>query len=191
MATRTAWTYEDYAALPDDGKRYEIHDGELYVMTAPTSDHQIVSVRLLTALDRYVETRSLGLVLHAPLDVILSDTPGDTTIVQPDIVYLDRERLPALHRRGVEGPPTLVIEILSPTTAATDRSRKRALYARYGVPNFWLVDPDVRVIEAYVLRGSEYALAVRAAGGQPLDLPPFVDLGLVPDSLWPRFPLEP
>ena len=146
---------------------------------------------MLTALDRHVEARSLGLVLHAPLDVILSDTPGDTTIVQPDIVYLDRERLPALHRRGVEGPPTLVIEILSPTTAATDRSRKRALYARYGVPNFWLVDPDVRVIEAYVLRGGEYALAVRATGEQPLDLPPFVDLGLVPDSLWSPFSLEP
>ncbi len=191
MTARVALTYQDYAALPDDGKRYEIHDGELSVMTAPTSDHQIVSARLLRALDRHVEARRLGLVLHAPLDVILSDTAADTTIVQPDIVYLDPERLPALHRRGVEGPPTLVIEILSPTTAATDRTRKRALYARYGVPNFWVVDPDVRVIEAYVLRGDEYALAVRAAGGQPLDLPPFVDLGLVPDLLWPPFSLDP
>jgi Uma2 family endonuclease len=187
MTARVALTYRDYAALPDDGKRYEVHDGELSVMTAPTSDHQIVSARLFTTLHRHVEARRLGLVLYAPLDVILSDT----TIVQPDIVYLDRERLPALERRGVEGPPTLVIEILSPTTAATDRSRKRALYTRYGVPNFWLVDPDVRVIEAYVLRGGEYALAVRAAGGQPLDLPPFVDLGLVPDSLWPPFSLDP
>ena len=191
MTTRVALTYRDYAALPDDGKRYEIHDGELSVTPAPTSDHQIVSVELLTALDRHVRARSLGLVLHAPLDVILSDTAGDTTIVQPDIVYLDRERLPALHRRGVEGPPTLVIEILSPTTAATDRGRKREVYARYGVPNFWLVDADVRVIEAYVLRGGEYTLAVAATGGLPLDLPPFVDLGLVPDSLWPRFPLAP
>ena len=191
MTARVALTYQDYAALPEDGKRYEIHDGELCVMAAPTADHQIVSVRLLTTLHRHVEARRLGLVLHAPLDVILSDTAAETTIVQPDLVYLDREQLPALHRRGVEGPPTLVIEILSPTTAATDRSRKRALYARYGVPNFWLVDPDVRVIEAYVLRDGEYALAVRAAGGQPLDLPPFVDLGLVPDSLWPPFSLEP
>jgi len=186
MTARVALTYQDYAALPDDGKRYEIHDGELSVMTAPTSGHQIVSVRLLTALHRHVEARRLGLVLHAPLDVILSDT----TIVQPDLVYLDRERLPALRRRGVEGPPTLVIEILSPTTAATDRGRKRALYARYGVPNLWLVDPDARVIDAYVLRGGEYALAVRAAGGQPLDLPPFADLGLVPDSLWSPFSLD-
>ena len=191
MTARIALTYRDYEALPDDGKRYEIHDGELSVTPAPTSDHQIVSVRLLTALDRHVGARSLGLVLHAPLDVILSDTAGDTTIVQPDIVYLDRERLPALHRRGVEGPPTLVIEILSPTTAATDRGRKREVYARYGVPNFWLVDADVRVIEAYVLRGGEYTLAVAATGGLPLDLPPFVDLGLVPESLWPRFPLAP
>jgi Uma2 family endonuclease len=191
MTARVALTYQDYAALPEDGKRYEIHDGELCVMTAPTSDHQIVSVRLFRVLDRHVEARSLGLVLYAPLDVILSDTAAETTIVQPDIVYLDRERLPALRRRGVEGPPTLVIEILSPTTAATDRGRKRALYARYGVSNLWLVDPDVRVIDAYVLRGGEYALSVRAAGGQPADLPPFVDLGLVPDSLWSPFSLEP
>ena len=187
MTARVALTYQDYAALPDDGKRYEIHDGELFVMAAPTSDHQIVSVRVFRTLDRHVEARGLGLVLYAPLDVILSDT----TIVQPGIVYLDRERLPALRRRGVEGPPTLVIEILSPKTAATDRGRKRVLYARYGVPNLWLVDPDVRVIEAFVLRGGEYALTVSAAGSQPLDLPPFVDLGLVPDSLWPPFSLEP
>src|SRR5712692_7997128 len=99
MTARVTLTYQDYAALPDDGKRYEIHDGELSVMTAPTSDHQIVSARLFTTLHRHVEARRLGLVLYAPLDVILSDT----TIVQPDIVYLDRERLPALQRRGVEG----------------------------------------------------------------------------------------
>src|ERR1700693_4963765 len=103
MTARVPLTYQDYAALPEDGKRYEIHDGELCVMTAPTSDHQIVRVRLLRALDRHVEERRLGLVLHAPLDVILSDTAADTTIVQPDIVYLDREHLPALHRRGMEG----------------------------------------------------------------------------------------
>src|SRR5712692_2153242 len=82
MTARVALTYQDYAALPDDGKRYEIHDGELSLMTAPTSDHQIVSVRLLRALDRHIEARGLGLVLHAPLDVILSDTAAETTIVR-------------------------------------------------------------------------------------------------------------
>ena len=187
MTARVALTYQDYAALPDDGKRYEIHDGELSVTPAPMSDHQIVIGNLFMILAPHVKARSLGLVILAPLDVILSNT----TIVQPDLVYLDPERLPALHGRGVEGPPTLAIEVLSPTTGTTDRTTKRDLYARYGVPYLWLVDPKVRVIEAYVLRGGEYALAVRAAGGQALDLQPFVDLGLVPDLLWPPFSLAP
>ena len=90
-----------------------------------------------------MKARSLGLVILAPaLDVILSET----TIVQPDLVYLDPERLPALGRRGVEGAPTLAIEVLSPTTGTTDRTTKRDLYARYGVPYLWLVDPEARAI---------------------------------------------
>ncbi|MBI2206649.1 MAG: Uma2 family endonuclease [Candidatus Rokubacteria bacterium] len=181
MTARIALTYRDYEALPNDGKRYEIHDGELYVTATPTSDHQIVSVRLVTHLHLHVESRQLGIVLHAPLDVILADT----TILQPDIVYLDRERRPALHRRGVEGPPTLVVEILSPSTAVTDRGTKRQLCARYGVPYFWIVDLRARAVEAFVLRGPEYVPVVTASGSDPVDVPPFVGLGLVPASLWP------
>jgi len=181
MTARVALTYRDYAALPDDGKRYEIHDGELSVMSAPTLQHQIVSANLFRVLDAHVRARNLGLVLYAPLDVILVDT----TVLQPDLVYLDPERLSAGSQRGVEGPPTLVVEILSPTTATTDRTTKRGLYARYGVPYFWLVDPEARMVESHVLRGGEYALAVRASGTPPVDLPPFTDLGLVPSSLWP------
>lgn len=181
MTARIALTYRDYEALPNDGKRYEIHDGELYVTAAPTSDHQIVSVRLVTFLHLHVEARQLGIVLAAPLDVILADT----TILQPDIVYLDRERRPALHKRGVEGPPTLVVEILSPSTALTDRGTKRQLCARYGVPYFWIVDLEARAVEAYALRGADYVLVAAVSGPQPVDLPPFSDLGLVPDSLWP------
>ena len=102
--------------------------------------------------------------------------------------------------RGVEGPPTLAIEILSPSTAPTDRTRKRALYARYGVPYLWLVDPDARDVEAHVLRAPEYVVQARVSRPQPVDLPPFTNLGLVPSSLWPeplplrpggRFPLAP
>ncbi len=181
MTARIALTYRDYEALPNDGKRYEIHDGELYVTAAPTSDHQIVSMRLSAFLHGHVEARQLGIVLAAPLDVILADT----TILQPDIVYLDRERRPALHQRGVDGPPTLVVEILSPSTALTDRGTKRQLCARYVVRHFWIVDLDARAIEAYALRGADYVLAAVASGSEPLDLPPFSGLGLIPDSLWP------
>ena len=95
MTARVAWTYQDYAALPDDGKRYEIHDGELSVMTAPTSLHQIALFKLAKVLDDHVTARNIGLVMVSPLDVILIDTPSETTILQPDVVYLDHGRLEA------------------------------------------------------------------------------------------------
>jgi Uma2 family endonuclease len=185
MTARTAFTYRDYAALPDDGKRYEIHDGELSMTAAPAPLHQIVSVNLVQILCAHVNARGLGLVLYAPLDVILSDTPGETTIVQPDIIFLDRGRRSLISPRAIEGPPTLVVEILSPSTAVIDRVRKRALYARHGVPYYWLVDLDTRDIEADVLRAGEYVVAARVSGTDPVDLPPFVGLSLVPASLWP------
>lgn len=185
MTARVALTYQDYAALPDTGQRYEIHDGELWATPAPTPLHQIVLFNLAKVLDAHAGVRNLGRIMVAPLDVILSDQPGETTILQPDIIFLDRARLRSISHRAIEGPPTLAVEILSPSTAAADRTVKRDLYARYGVPYFWLVDLDARDIEAHVLRAGAYAMATRVSGAEPVDLPPFVDLGLVPSSLWP------
>src|SRR6266849_5052336 len=93
---RVVLTYQDYAALPDDGRRYEIHEGELSVTAAPGSKHQIVSANVFRALDAHVRSHGLGLVLYAPLDVILSDT----TIVQPDIVYVATDRIGRISERG-------------------------------------------------------------------------------------------
>lgn len=90
-------------------------------------------------------------------------------VVQPDLIYLDASRLQAVSTRGIEGPPTLIVEILSPATTLIDRSTKRQLYARQGVPYYWIVDPEARAGEAYVLSG--YDLAVRATGSQPVSLP--------------------
>ena len=191
MTARIAWTYQDYAALPDDGKRYEIHDGELSPLPTPTSLHQIVLGNLAMALMTHVESRNLGLVMLSPLNVIPSDRPNETTILQPDILFLDRERLSLISERAIEGAPTLAIEILSPSTAATDRGRKRELYARYAVPYLWFVDPDRRELEAHALDSGGYRLAGRASGTGPVDLSPFTDLGLVPASLWPQFPIRP
>jgi Uma2 family endonuclease len=192
MTARVApLTYRDYAALPDDGKRYEIHDGELWEMPAPTTLHQILIGNLFVRLNAHVTARALGLVMLSPLDVILSDRPTETTVLQPDVVYMDNADLELLHMRGIEGPPTLVVEILSPSTAVIDRTRKRELYARYGVPNLWFVDPDAREIEAHVLEAGAYRFARRVSGPEPVDLPPFVDLGLVPSALWPEFTIRP
>jgi Uma2 family endonuclease len=177
-------TYQAYAALPDNGARYEVHDGELSVTPAPTPLHQIVLFNLAKTLDAHVAMRSLGRVMVAPIDVILSDRPNETTILQPDIIFLARDRLHLISDRAIEGAPTLAVEVLSPSTAAADRTAKRDLYARYGVPCFWIVALETRDITAFVLRGGAYTEAARVSGRAPVDLPPFVDLALVPSSLW-------
>jgi Uma2 family endonuclease len=174
-------TYHDYAALPEDGRRYELHDGALSMTPAPGTLHQRVSRNLGVLLHRHVEARQLGEVFFAPLDVILSET----TVVQPDLVYIDGAHRRAVSSRGIEGPPTLVVEILSPSTATIDRVTKPHLYARYGVPHLWLVDPEAQALEALVLEPGGYSLAVRAVGATPVGPPPFQDLALVPSSLWP------
>lgn len=178
---RTILSYKDYEALPADGRRYELHEGELSVTPAPSPKHQEVSLNVVFLLHHHVKTHGLGRVFYAPIDCILSDI----TVVQPDIVYLDSGRLPSITARGIEGPPTLVVEILSPTTTQTDRGVKAQLYARHGVPYYWIVDPEVRSIEAYQLAEGAYQLAGRLAGLEPVSLPPFPDLALDPASIWP------
>ncbi len=167
--------------LPADGRRYEVHAGELSVTPTPSPRHQLCVANLFRVLDHHVRSNGLGVVLFAPLDVILSGT----SVVQPDLVYLANDRMGAISHRGIEGPPTVAIEILSPSTAGVDRLTKQELYASHSVPFVWLVDPDAQVVEVYRLEGTRYGLAVRASSTTPVDLPPFEGLGLVPASLWP------
>lgn len=176
----TILTYKDYEVLPADGRRYELHEGELSVTPAPSPKHQEVSLNLVFLLHHYVKARGLGRVFYAPIDCILSDN----TIVQPDIVYLETKRLPTITSRGIEGPPTLVVEIVSPSTIQIDRRVKFQLYARHEVPYYWIVDPDGRSIEAYTLTEGTYQLTGRLEGLEPVSFPPFPDLVLAPASLW-------
>jgi Uma2 family endonuclease len=119
-------------------------------------------------------------VLFAPLDVILTDA----NIVQPDLVFLDHERMSRSSRRGVEGPPTLLVEVLSPGTTGVNRNVKRTLYAREGVPFYWIVDPEARTLEAFRAEGSLSTLVMRASGRDPCRLPAFDDLPFVVEDLW-------
>ena len=185
MSPQSAFTYRDYEALPNDGRRYEIHDGELCVTPAPSLEHQIIHMNLVRVLLQHIPSVAPGMLLSAPLDVILADRPDETSIVQPDILYVAPDRMSLTSRRGIEGGPTLAVEILSPSTRTIDRITKRRLYARYSVPFLWLVDPDARVVEAFVLENDRYVLAVSAGGPEPVDLPPFTGLALVLDALWP------
>jgi Uma2 family endonuclease len=181
MADRTILlTYRDYCELPADGRRYEIHDGELSVTPAPNPRHQRLVGAIYKALDAHVRSRGLGEVLLSPLDVILSDI----AIVQPDVIYLERSRAGAVSSRGIEGAPTLAVEILSPWTAAIDRQRKPQLYARYGVPFYWIVDPEARAVEAQALGPGGYVHAGRLAGEERAVLPPLGNLVLDAGALW-------
>jgi Uma2 family endonuclease len=179
MPTRALLTYSDYAALPDDGRRYELHKGELSEIPTPGTRHQGTIVNLITLLNEHVRSRGLGEVFVAPTDCILSNV----TVVQPDVFYIAADRLTIISERGIEGAPTLVVEVLSPSTAHLDRGRKMTLYAEHGVPYYWIVDPESRSVEAYTLTGAVYALAGYVIS-EPAALPPFSDLTIDPASIW-------
>jgi Uma2 family endonuclease len=181
MGTRVILTYRDYEALPADGRRYELHEGELSVTPAPGTQHQRVIGRLYRLLSQHADARGLGEVFVSPVDCILSDT----TVVQPDIVYVESSRSSLVSARGIEGPPTLVVEVLSPSTAQIDRGTKFQLYARYGVPHYWIVELEGRSIEAYALAEGASRLAARLDRGERGALPPFADLTIGAPSLWP------
>lgn len=170
--------YDDYARIPPDGKRYELLEGELYVTPAPSPLHQRVSKRLQRKLEAYFEARGLGEVFNAPIDVIL--TPHD--VVQPDLVLVTD---PAqVSRRGIEGPPALVVEVLSPATRDRDRTTKARRYAALGVRHYWMLDPDGPCLECYRLEGGGYVLAARAGGDESLTHPDWPDLVLALADLW-------
>lgn len=146
------WTYADYAAIPDDGNRYEVLKGVLYMSPAPTPPHQRVSVRLTVFLFQFVEAAGYGQVFHAPTDVELG--PGD--IVQPDEFVLLNANIGQVGDKRVFGAPDLVIEILSPSTMYHDLHGKLDAYERAGVPECWIVNPGERTVELFVLENGMY-----------------------------------
>ena len=148
---------------------------------APSLPHQRLVGRLFVLLRQHVEEHGLGEVFVSPVDCILSDT----TVVQPDLVYLESERLSLASTRGIEGPPTLAVEIVSRSTAQVDRGAKLQLYARHGISHYWIVDPEAQSIDAYALTGGVFQAAVRLAGADRGSLPPFPGSTIAVATLWP------
>jgi Uma2 family endonuclease len=144
----TPWTYDDLRSLPDDGKRYEIIEGVLYLMTGPSGKHVAALIELNALLLPYVAALG-GRLVNPVVDVFF---PGADP-VQPDMVVLLPGGLARLTARGIEGPPDLVVEVLSPSSRGHDALTKRALYGRAGVREYWLVDPDRETIEVLSLVG--------------------------------------
>ena len=154
MGISTKYTHADLLAIPDDGKRREILDGEMIVSPSPKLFHQTIVLRLALALGKYLESHPIGKLFIAPLDVILSELD----VLQPDLLLVLNERLWIL-QDWVRGAPDLVIEVLSASTMTNDRGPKLKAYARFGVPECWIVDPEANAIEVYRMALQEYRLS--------------------------------
>ena len=176
--TSGRWTYAEFARLPSEGGvRNEILAGELFVTPAPALRHQRVVTKLATLLAQFVHDHTSGEVFVGPVDVLF----GEGDYVEPDLVFVARGREALLTDRGIEGPPDLVVEVLSPATEARDRGTKLRRYRHFGVGEYWIVDPDARTVEIWKLAaGAEEPLVVGGedhirwtplAGGDTLEAP--------------------
>jgi Uma2 family endonuclease len=151
------WTYEEYYRL-DDERRYEIIDGALREAPAPDTWHQSWVGELLIILQKHVKRRRLGKVFVAPVDVVLD--PENT--VQPDLVFVSTAHLGLIQKRAIFGVPDLLVELVSPCSVRRDRYDKKALYARFGVREFWIGDPANRSLEILTLRSGQHELLCSA-----------------------------
>ena len=151
--------YADLLDMPDDGRRYEIHGGELVVVPSPLPRHQMAAQTIFLLLHGHARDTG-GTALIAPLDIVLDEFD----VVQPDVVFFRAERRHLVQPDTVtRHPPDLAVEVLSPSTAAVDRGRKMRMFATYGVPEYWIVDPIRKRIEVHALEHGGYRQAQAAA----------------------------
>jgi Uma2 family endonuclease len=173
------WAYGDLFKLPDDGKRYEIIEGELYELPPPSEKHQRVSALAIQVI--LPEVMRLGARwYHAPTGVFMAGADP----VQPDLLVLLPDNPAPISERGVEGAPDLVVEILSPSNPKHDRITKRRLYARGGVREYWLVSPEMEVVEVLLLEGDSYRTHVHASGDELVTSTVLPDLSFPASALF-------
>lgn len=178
------FTYEDYKSLPEsETKRYELLGGELVMVPSPTEHHQRISRNLLLILWQFVRERDLGQVYAAPLDVVLG-VGEEREVVQPDILFISKERAKIIAEEEIQGAPDLVVEVLSPATAQRDRAYKRTLYARHGVKEYWLVDLETKTIEVLKLGKRGYERAGLYRQGETLTSPLLASFRVLIDEVF-------
>lgn len=178
--TRVRFKADDIWDVPEDGKRYEVIEGELCMATAPDLDHQRPITGLIFFIETYLRTHRIGEIFAAPVGLILDDENG----LQPDLVYVSKARAGILTRRGIRGVPNLVVEVLSPGTEKRDRGVKQRRYAAAGVERYWIVDPVTRTLEAYELQQEGYAPAGTYGPGSTFRPELFPGLDIPIDELW-------
>lgn len=146
------FTYEDYLLFPDNGKRHEIIDGDHYVTPSPSTKHQRILGNLHSAIWNFLKQHKIGEVFVAPCDVVLSDLD----VVEPDLLFVSSGRSSIVTEKNIQGAPDLVVEILSDGTRKTDEMIKRKLYERHGIPEYWIVDPELETVKIYRIVGQGY-----------------------------------
>ena len=153
LKKKVRFTYQDYLHIPGD-KRYEIIEGDLHMVPAPLTYHQKISRSLEYYLWDFVAKNDLGEVLDAPVDVLLTNED----VVQPDLLFISKDRLTILTEKNVCGAPDLVVEILSPSSREWDREFKKRLYEKHGVLEYWIADPDAKAVEVYTFTEDGFQL---------------------------------
>lgn len=179
VAPALRFTYEDYLLLPED-RRYEILDGDLFMTPAPTPYHQVVSRNLGVLLLQHARLQGLGEVLFAPCDVVLSKID----VLQPDILFVAAERLSIIGEKYIAGPPDLVVEVLSPATSDRDTGLKAKIYARFGVKELWIVDPETKTVAVSINSEEGFRQWGLFRRGETLRSPLLPDLAIPIDDIF-------
>lgn len=172
-------TYDEYSLLPDDGKRYQVIEGELTVSPSPNFRHQDIVWNLGQMMRSYAKEHTLGVVVGAPMDVILEPN----TIVQPDILFIRRDNMEIIGD-VIEGAPDLCIEVLSHSTGLHDRYAKKAVYARCGVPEYWIIDPEREMVSVFALDGATYTTRIEARGDEQVTSGVLTDFQIIARSVF-------
>lgn len=175
-------TYDDYIKLPDEpGYRLEILDGMVVREPSPNVIHQRVLRRLARVLEDYFRVNDPeGEIFVAPLDVTLSDV----NVIQPDIFYVSGEQKTIVKEVRIDGLPTMVIEIISPSSGRKDRLQKLQIYQKSQIPHYWLVDPAEKTLECFVLKDASYVLAAAGMDDDVVEHPSYNGLAIALMLLW-------
>lgn len=180
-----AFRYSDYLKLPDDDNLYEILKGELVVRTSPNRAHQRCSIRLSVILSVHVIQHELGEVYTVPFDVILNPENADPEIlVKPDLLFVSKDRLQIITSENVQGSPDLIVEILSPSTANTDRNQKFKIYQEAKVSHYWIIDPAAQTLEEYIFQSDGYCRCTSHVSNDKFHPSLFPELVIRLEKLW-------
>ena len=180
QATDRRVTYAELLTWPDDGRRYELYDGEVVEVPSPVARHQRVALHVIDVLRGYEETTG-GIRVPAPFDIVLSEH----NVLQPDVVFFRRERRHLLSDWGpARVRPDLAVEVLSPSTQSRDRGRKMEILTRFGLPEYWIIDPAKNTIEIYALRDGVFVVALTADASQHVESPTLTGLAFAASHLF-------